>query len=76
MSSMMLSASLDSVKAYDAFNLSPITVVARMLASHRISVSSNSRGQDVWLAETCDMRLVAAHKSIVKSLLGQIDPLG
>ena len=43
MSSMMLSASLASVKAYDAFNLSPITVVARMLASHRISVSSNSR---------------------------------
>ena len=90
MSSMTLSASLASVKAYDAFNLSPITVVARMLASHRISVSSNSRaiasalfaaferlaGQDVWLAEICDMRLVAAHKSIVKSLLGQIDPLG
>jgi hypothetical protein len=28
---MMLSASLPSVEAYDAFNLSPMTVVARIL---------------------------------------------
>jgi hypothetical protein len=32
MSFTMLSASLPSVEAYDAFNLSPITIVARMLA--------------------------------------------
>lgn len=35
MSSMMLSASLASVEAYDAVSLSQTTVVARVLASRR-----------------------------------------
>jgi hypothetical protein len=39
MSSTMLSASLPSVEAYDAFNLSPITVVAGVLASQWTSAS-------------------------------------
>ena len=83
MSSTMLLASLPSVEAYDAFNLSPITVVARVLASHRTSALRISRafasavfcrlerlaGLDVWLAQIGDLRLVAAREGIVESLL-------
>ena len=86
----MLSASLASVEAYDAFSLSPMTVVARVLASRRTSVSRNSRddclsffcrferlvAQSVWLAQTCDLRLVAAREGVVKSPLGEIDLFG
>ena len=43
MSLTMLSASLPSLEACDAFSLSPINVVARVLASHRTSVSRISR---------------------------------
>jgi hypothetical protein len=39
MSSTMLSASLLTVEAYDAFSLSPITVVARVPASQLTSAS-------------------------------------
>jgi hypothetical protein len=39
----MLSASLASVEAYDAFSLSPTTVAARVLASRRTSLSRISR---------------------------------
>jgi hypothetical protein len=35
----MLSASLPSMEVYDAFSLSPITVVARVLTSHPTSAS-------------------------------------
>ena len=74
----MLSASLPSADAYDAFSLSPVTVVARVLASQRTSASrissatasavfaasTASRSQDAWLAQICDLRLVATREGI------------
>jgi hypothetical protein len=62
------------MEVYDAFSLSPITVVAYVLASHppsasRISSATASaafaalrvlRVLIAWLAQICDMRLVAA----------------
>jgi hypothetical protein len=79
----MLSASLSSVEAYDAFSLSLITVVARMLASHPTSASRNSSAtaSAVFAASNAsrvlmlaransDLRLVAAREGIMKSLLG------
>ena len=85
MSSTMLSASLPSVDAYDAFTLSPMTVVARVLASQSTSASriSSTTTSSVFAASnaTCVMMLgsrkyesalVATRERIVKSLLGEI----
>jgi ubiquitin C-terminal hydrolase len=55
--------------------------VARVRASHRVENFQRDclgcfcrfellAGRDAWLAQVCDLRLVAARKGIVKSLLG------
>jgi hypothetical protein len=90
----MLSASLPSVEAeaeaYEAFNLSPMTVVAIGVGQPSDLCVKNfqreclgcfclferAAGHDAWLAQICDLRLVAAREGIVVGLLGQIDLLG